>query len=318
MKPERPMKYERKHALTVCSILMSIVLTGCSTLFPGGGPEESQGEEGFSFFVAADMRGFAEPKYQSSEYFLGACEAMRDLGSGIFMVSPGDIDPPQHVLDTLRKTLGEEFPWYPVVGNHEAETPEDMTWIREWCQTISPDLLRRGPANGEETTYSFDHGNAHFVVLNLYFDGQSDVGTNGDVGDALYAWLENDLALNAHPIVFVFGHEPIVSIPDLDSGRHRHRGDNLDAHPANSHRFQQLLRAHEVTAYVCGHTHGFSFTEINGLWQIDAGHARGIGDPDAPSTFLEFHVGPDDCRIEVYRDDSKGGEYTLTRTIPLD
>jgi hypothetical protein len=31
-----------------------------------------------------------------------------------------------------------------------------------------------------------------------------------------------------------------------------------------------------VTAYICGHTHNASIAKINGLWQFDAGHARGI------------------------------------------
>lgn len=306
-----------KFVLGLCSFAISIAFVSYSTVRPQESPEAPGAAAEFSFFVTADMREFAGPPYDSPKYFLGACRAMHELGTGSFMVSPGDIDPPWFVLGTIREALGEEFPWYPVVGNHEAETKEDMVWIREWCRTSLPELVRRGPENGEETTYSFDHGNAHFVVLNLYYDGQSDVGTNGDVSDPLYAWLEGDLAANTRPIVFVIGHEPLVSIPDLDSGRHRHKGDNLDAHPKNSHRFQELLRAHDVTAYICGHTHDFSFTQINGLWQIDTGHARGLGDPGAPSTFLEFHVGPDSCFVEVYRDDANGGEYRLTRTIPL-
>ncbi len=312
------MNDKKKLPLGPCSILLAIVLAGCSTVRPAEEPEEPRPDEGFSFYVTADMREFAAPPRVSAKYFLGACQAMRELGTGSFMVSPGDIDPPEFVLGTIRKVLGEDFAWYPVVGNHEAETPADMAWLRKWCRTNLPDLVHRGPENGEETTYSFNHGDAHFVVLNLYYDGQSDVGTNGDVNDALYDWLENDLAINTRPIVFVFGHEPLVSMPDMDSGRHRHKGDNLDAHPVNSHRFQELLRAHDVTAYVCGHTHGFSLSKINGLWQIDVGHARGIGDQGAPSTFLEIHVGSNGCRVDAWRDDSNGGKYALTRTVALD
>ncbi len=38
--------------------------------------------------------------------------------------------------------------------------------------------------------------------------------------------------------------------------------------------FQTLLK-HGVQAYFCGDTHGASVTKINGLWQVDVGHARG-------------------------------------------
>jgi hypothetical protein len=272
----------------------------------------------FSFIVTADMRGFAGPEYQSSKYFLGTCEAVRKFGKGSFMVSPGDIDPPNHVLDTIKKVLGKDYLWYPVVGNHEAETPEDMAWLRDWGNKNIPNLTRKGPENGRETTYSFDYKNAHFVVINQYYDGKSDTGTDGDIPAPLFDWLADDLVVNSKPFVFVFGHEPFVSIPDFDNGRYRHKGDSLDAHPKNSYRFWKLIRRYGVTAFICGHTHNLSLSKINGVWQLDAGHARGIGDTGAPSTFLKIFVGEKTCWVEVYRDDGDGGAYALTHTTVLD
>lgn len=271
----------------------------------------------FSFDVAADMRKYTPPQYPSSEHYLGCCEAIVKVGKGDFMISPGDIDPPQDVYETNRKVFGDKYPWYPVIGNHEAETPEDMEWLRKYLSTPLPGLVRKGPENCTETTYSFDHKNVHFVVLNQYYDGKSDVGTNGDVADELYQWLKNDLEQNKKPMVFVIGHEPLVSLPDADNGRHRHKGDNLDNHPKNSHRFQQLLRKHKVIAYICGHTHGFSYGIINGLMQLDVGHCRGNGDKGAPSTFVKIKVYNNHCIAEVYRTDSKGGKYTLKHTLRL-
>jgi len=294
--------------------LAFLSLDGCAT---GGASKLSKGKVLFSFEVAADMREFAGPGYQSSEYFVGTCEAIRDVGKGAFMVSPGDIDPPANVYSTISKVLGSDYIWYPVVGNHEAETPEDMAWLREWGSGDIPYLVRRGPANCEETTYSFDYDNSHFVVINQYFDGKSDVGTNGDICEALFEWLKADLEENQKEMVFVFGHEPIVSIPDADNGRHRHKGDNLDAHPKNSFRFQKLLRDKGVTAYICGHTHDFSYSKINGLWQLDAGHCRGAGDKGARSTFLKIWVGKKHCWVDVYRDNGNGGRYSLRRTVVI-
>jgi len=271
----------------------------------------------FCFDVTADMRFFADPNHQSSEYFMGVCQAIRDIGEGAFMVSPGDIDPPKYVSDTIKKVLPKGYIWYPVVGNHEYETAEDMEWLRNWGKAEIPNLVRKGPENGVETTYSFDFRNAHFMVLNQYYDGLSDTGADGDICERLYQWLKDDLEANSRPHIFVFGHEPIVSIPDADNGRHRHKGDNLDLHSENNHRFQTLLRKHKITAYICGHTHNFSFTKINGLWQLDAGHSRGAGDKGARSTFLKVWVGRRRCWADVYRDDGNGRQYTLTRTIVL-
>lgn len=308
-----PMKNRFKQHVTALAIA-ALALTGCSPRETGNPTEKA---EGFAFIAAADMRMFTGEKYHSSEYFFGTCEAIKAVGKGAFMVGPGDIDPPAQTLETIRLVLGADYPWYPVVGNHELEQQENMDWLREWGARDIPNLVRRGPENGEETTYSFDHQNAHFVVLNEYYDGTSDTGSNGDITAPLLAWLKTDLEENSQPFVFVLGHEPILAIPDHDSGRLRHQYDSLDAHPENNFRFQQLLRKHKVTAYICGHTHNFSYAKINGVWQLDAGHCRGIMDKGAPSTFLKIQVGQNDCRVEVYRDDSNGGAYRLTRTVKL-
>ena len=306
---------DRKFASPFLILLLVLGFAGCASVKT---VHSNSGDKTFSFIVTADMREFAGPEYQTSEYFLGAVEAIKSVGEGAFMVSPGDIDPPQYVEGTLKRILGENYPWYPVVGNHESETPEDMVWLREWGAGDIPNLVRRGPVNAVETSYSFDYGNTHFAVINQYFDGTSDTGTDGDVTDPMYEWLQTDLEENDKPVVFVVGHEPIVSIPDADNGRLRHKGDNLDAHPENSHRFQELLRKHDVTAYLCGHTHDYSAANINGIWQIDAGHSRGKGDTGAPSTFLKITVEGESSRVVVYRDDSNGGKYELAHTLSLD
>ncbi len=41
--------------------------------------------------------------------------------------------------------------------------------------------------------YSFEKGPVHFIILNEYFDGTSDIGSNGDIVSATYNWLEEDL-----------------------------------------------------------------------------------------------------------------------------
>ena len=278
-----------------------------------------ENRDGFSFIVTADMRNFAEPKYQTPQYFLGTCLAIRQVGRGAFMVSTGDIDPPAAVYETIRKTLGADYPWYPVVGNHEAETSKDMAWIRRWARRGIPHVVRMGPTNGVETTYSFEIGPVHAVVINEYYTGRSDTKGKGNIVPELLAWLKADLAANRKPYVFVFGHEPLVSMPDADTGRMRHKGDNLDAYPTNSFRFQQVLKKYKVTAFVCGHTHNCSWAKINGLWQVDPGHCRGIGDKGAPSTFLKFRLADDGIwHVDVYRDDMKGGPYRLRHTFALD
>jgi hypothetical protein len=228
------------------------------------------------FIVAADMRNFAK-QGEWSKNFSGACEAVREVGRGAFMISPGDldVDPPSAVREMVSTVLGKDYPWYPVLGNHDPESPSSMKYLRDYSQTV-PNVVNRGPEGCEATTYSFDWANAHFVVLNQYFDGVKDWGLEGDVVPELLDWLEADLAANTKGHVFVFGHEPLMAMPDMDNGRIRHQGDSLDEHPENAFRFHQILLKHDVAAYICGHTHNASYANLNGLWQLDAGHARGL------------------------------------------
>ncbi len=292
-------------------LLLALVFGGVLSL------RAAVAERDFSFIVTADIREFAGGKNAGHDYFSGACEAIRDAGAGEFMISPGDIDPPQAIRTVLDKYFGPAYPWYPVVGNHEAETPADMEWLRAWGSNDIPGLVRRGPAGSEATTFSFDCGQAHFAVINQYFNGKKDVGSNGDVVDTLYSWLKEDLQLNRKKTLIVVGHEPIVAVPDMDNNRLRHEKDSLNAHPENSRRFHQLLLDQKVKAYLCAHTHNASITNLGGVWQIDAGHARGKGDPGAPSTFLRFRVTSGQWEADFYRQSKIGGPYRKTRTVKL-
>ena len=297
-----------------CGKFVLLVLGVLSGLSPG-----CSAPRGFSFDVTADMRFFTLPVYAGSDYFPGVCAALRDLGPGAFMVSPGDIDPPQQVRATLDEILGEDYVWYPVVGNHEGDKPQDMPYLRRYNRggNALPGIVRCGPPGAVETCYSFDYQNAHFVALNEYYDGTGDMVGDGDVTAPLYEWLAADLEANDKPFVFVFGHEPTVVVPDMDNGRVRHRGGSLDKYPVHNHRFWSLLRRYGVVAYFNGHTHNTSVAKINGVWQIDCGHARGMGDPGAPSTFVKVYVHPDAVYCKVYRDDGRGGQYKLRHSERL-
>ena len=269
----------------------------------------------FSFAVAADTRQFAGPGiYDTAQYFRGAVEALRDVGNVRFLVSPGDMDPVPGVYWTITTTLGTDFTWYPLVGNHElpmggyeSDVGANLAWLNRYDYgSVIP-----GPSGCPATTYAFDHGNAHLVVLNVYCDAIGDDATDGDIPDHLYEWLVADLAATDREHIFVFGHEPAYPQPDADNGRRRHVGDSLDQYPAHRDRFWKLLRDNNVTAYICGHTHNYSAKQIGGVWQLDVAHARGLGDPGARSTFVLLHVRGGAVRYEVYRDDAQGGDYTL-------
>ncbi len=270
------------------------------------------GDLDVSFSVAADIRFYSGLRLN---YFRGICEQLSYGGAGDFMISPGDIDPLYKTHSTILNNIGSSYLWYPVVGNHESETRLDMNWLRSYNSggNSLPGIVRSGPLNGKETTYSFDSGNLHVIVLNEYYDGSSDTGTDGDISDSLYNWLIVDLAENNKPVTIVIGHEAAYPQPDEDNGRTRHLGDSLDKYQSNRDRFWNALKDYGVTAYICGHTHCYSKVKIDGIWQIDAGHAQGVGDEGTKSTFLMFYLMADNSFwCYTYRLNLDSMRYELT------
>ncbi len=266
--------------LTTKIIFVSSVLVCLMSCASTGTSANKPVQEELTFIVAADWRIKATERYYSSEYFLGALEAIAEVGKGSFMVSPGDVEPVTASANLIAKVLGEDYPWYPVIGNHDIEDSTYMQNMREFNDNGNslPNVVNVGPPGSVETTFSFDYGNCHFVVLNQYFDGKSDMGTDGNLVPELLDWLEQDLKKNTKPYVFVSGHEPLIAMPDLANGRIRHVGDSLDKYPRKAFKFHQLMLKYNVVAYLCGHTHNTSYSNINGLWQFDCGHARGTED----------------------------------------
>jgi hypothetical protein len=234
-------------------------------------------------------------------------------GPGAFMLCPGDEDPPQAVDAAIAAEFGPDFAWYPVVGNHEAETPADMTWIRSAFATL-PWIVNSGPAGCVETTYSFEYGNMRLIVLNEYYNGVSDIGTDGDVVPALRAWLEADLRASRQPWIFVTGHEPAYPQPDMHWGDSRHVGDSLDQYPANRNAFWTLLDTFDVPLYITAHTHRYSRFESADVWQVDTAQARGAEQYD---TFERMLVGADRVAVHVYRS-LDTGVFRLVDVLTVD
>jgi hypothetical protein len=293
---------------------------------------DATAEPDLAFTVAGDMRSFTEnPKPDGKRFFDGACEAMQRVGPGAFLISPGDFDPPAANRKVIDQFLGPKFPWYVVVGNHEVENGAAMPWVRQWLAADIPHLVRRGQPGTKLTIYSIDVGNSHVVAIDSYPlakegkprpDGKVEApGSKGqvDLTEAEFQWLEEDLAATHQPFVWVTGHQPIESLPDMDSTRLRHPGESVSFDPARAERFVTLLKKYHVRAYICGHTHNASVTKLkSGIWQADSGHARGGGDIGSPSTFLKFRLIGSQALVDIYRADPTGRDYTLRRTVTLD
>jgi predicted phosphodiesterase len=298
-------------------LLPAVILPWFLSACHSPSPQSPATIDRFSFLAAGDMRNFVKSPSPDERYFDGLCEAAARVGAGSFMVVPGDFDPPGPVRAAVDQYLGPNYLLYPVVGNHEIETPEDMAWVQAWADRGIPHLVREGPPGAELTTYSFDFGNSHFVAVNDYFDNRAMVKSRGAIAEATLAWLENDLATTKQQHIWVIGHQPIESLPDMDTGRVRHHGESVSTNSAAAQRFVALLQQYRVRAYLCGHTHNASVAKVRGIWQADSGHGRGAGDKGSPSTFLKFRVKGPSAWVDVYRSKTNGMDYQLRKTVEL-
>jgi hypothetical protein len=276
--------------------------------------------ESFHFTVTADPRG----NHEAFGQVLTAIRA-KTGGPGAFHVSLGDIDNrPDQNRAQIDLFFGRDFLWFPGIGNHEAEDA-DVNFLRDEYHNgnhrrtfLKQATLTNGPPGSVETTYSWNYGKAHFVMLNEYWNGGTQPGddtkTDGDVVPALRAWLADDLAAHAGRSTFVFGHEPAFPF-------HNHEGNSLDKYSTNRDAFWQLLESRHVLAYFCGHTHVFSKHQPTPgqTWQIDVGNAGNDNHKDG-YTFVNVIVSKDRVRFDIWRDPAKSGHFTKSPesfTVPV-
>lgn len=204
--PARAACRARSH-LALVGVLVLLLSSCTGPLTRIGSSSASCTSNQFSFAVFSDSYGGQE---SGLKRVLHDAQA-REPGLR-FLASVGDTPSYQRVrgiIDTQlngRAPCGAEvFPWFPAVGNHDAEVQSYMDWwAAEWAQPWStepgqsrlarqlPGLtnFRRGPLavqgvrkvpgqpNAPEKTvtvpvdagtiYSFDYQNAHFVFINAY------------------------------------------------------------------------------------------------------------------------------------------------------
>lgn len=148
---------------------------------------------------------------------------------------------------------------YPVRGNHENDADDN---IAVWNNFFYNDkaMPQNGPAGETNLTYSLNHKNALFIGLDTYVNIHR---INQD-------WINEQLASNNQPHIFVFGHEAAFKV---------FHSDCLDDYLDERNTFWESLSNAGVKAYFCGHDHFFDVTEIddgdnnqeNNVYQIVVG-----------------------------------------------
>jgi len=139
---------------------------------------------------------------------------------------------------------------YPVRGNHETYGETHTPYYPYYWDTCIAKVLTQIPQNGPDEekglTYSFTNQNGFFVGVDQFMP---------DYDDRLnQPWLDQQLAANILPHVFVYGHLPAVAVTeDLNS---------MAYYPLNRDAFWESLGDGGCQVYLCGHSHLYNRATI--------------------------------------------------------
>ena len=138
----------------------------------------------------------------------------------------------------IERELMARAPLYPALGNHEVNHAHyfDLFYLP-----------------GNERWYTFDYGHARFLCLQV--DGIADFGLQSEQ----YAWLEETLAANMQPWLFVNFHIP----PYSSSVDARERAVRQALTP--------LFEQYGVDVVFNGHHHNYERNEVNGITYVVTG-----------------------------------------------
>lgn len=144
----------------------------------------------------------------------------------------------------------------PTLGNHETN---GQPWAIVPYRDAFPALPANGPPQWTGYTYSLDLAPLHFVSITSEYPGKEN-----SLGNDQLDWLEQDLKANTQPYSIVLTHDPAFPVGP-------HKGESLDAHPADRDRLWQLLKKYKVTAFIAGHEHLYNRSVQDGVTQLIIG-----------------------------------------------
>jgi len=168
-------------------------------------------------------------------------------------------------LSVFRRQM-RSVPFFFTLGNHEVDNGALGT---AYLATFH---LPTNSVTGTSHFYSFDHGDAHFVVLYMPFFIEIPALDAFRLyeGSDQYNWLTNDLASSSKPWKFLFLHHPLAS-----SGSHRndhYSGSSLTDAQVLQNLLLPLAVRYGVQMIFNGHDHDYErFNPIQGVLLIANG-----------------------------------------------
>jgi len=226
----------------------------------------------FRFVVYGDNRGAAAGEQENHKKVAASVESLSP--QPMLIINTGDLvfrgkiitkhgsegiykDEWQLFFDVI-KSLATHTAYYPVFGNHDSDGTSEKT-------RVFSAFFPKGVNSPENTYYSFDIGNVHFIILNSEIDYSN--------GSPQYNWLVMDLknTMAAPHVKFVIAsmHRPPYTISESHSS---------DLGIRNT--LSPLFEAYRVDLVFSGHNHLYERSKPitsgvvdakNGVYYIIAG-----------------------------------------------
>jgi hypothetical protein len=163
--------------------------------------------EAFKFLVMGDSQSFDYAVWRKT-----LAQATETNPDSAFFISMGDlVDVGQDYAEweawySAAAGVLENLPIMPLTGNHECYTPERQFSRPEYF-TAQFALPANGPPELRGQVYSFDYGEAHFVMLDSQEGEQARFIP--DLIEQQRGWLEADLAATTKKWKLIFIHRPL-------------------------------------------------------------------------------------------------------------
>jgi len=257
-----------RHAVTLTDLVpytlyhyrverMGAPLSEDATFRTAAGPDQTR----FTFVVFGDTRT-QHQRHQTVVERLLVLEPDFVIHTGD-LVGDGRLAREWERFFEIERELMAHVPTFLVLGNHERDNPRyfDLFYLP-----------------GNERWYTFDYGNARFVCLQV--DGNADFGP----GSEQYVWLEETLAANTQPWLFVVFH-----VPAYTSVR-------VGLEDAVRQALSPLFEQHGVDVVFNGHSHNYERNEVNGITYVVTGgggaplYAMQEREPTQAAFALAYHV----------------------------
>jgi hypothetical protein len=203
------------------------------------------------------------------------------------------------VLSVFRRQM-RSVPFFFTLGNHEVDNGALGT---AYLATFH---LPTNSVTGTSHYYSFDHGDAHFVVLYMpfYIEIPALDAFRLSEGSDQYNWLTNDLASSSKPWKLLFLHHPLAS-----SGSHRndhYAGSLLTDAQVLQNLLLPVAVQYGVQMIFNGHDHDYErFNPIQGVQLIANGaggsQINGIHD-ERDGASSQFYAIPEFLKVTIQGD----------------